>query len=205
MVTATYDSVYQQGISDEKRVLEFLKSRGHEVIPSSREQNIKDDIDLFLDGVPVSVKAQHDGWCYGEVYLELATQRGRMGTPWDATQWDMVSSLAKRSSRPVFMKPGEWNPSWYFQGKAEYYLFWQQDTLRLIHKQDIKDTIEAYGFKKDKAGRQKVLGLKPETIQMQGGKNTICGFLDVNLIPHRSTWVLQVDSSRQRKYKINPL
>jgi hypothetical protein len=57
--------------ANEIRVANFLQSKGYEVSYVRGERNIRDDIDLLVDGVPTSVKTQDECLRSGNICYEL--------------------------------------------------------------------------------------------------------------------------------------
>lgn len=108
---------YSKGLRDERRVVRYLSSLGV-VTDSSTEENIHEDIDCYLDDVPVSIKAQHSGVAYNNIYFEIEQLH----------------------------VDGNWEPSWFITGRATVYAILQGDTLRVYQKQDIVDYVAANGW-----------------------------------------------------------
>ena len=86
-----------EALVDEIRVEEWLLSLGWDVTKSETWDDILLDIDLWVDGVPISVKAEHEGMRstqngrrYYNIYFELATQH-YTGHQWeDPTELEWV-------------------------------------------------------------------------------------------------------------------
>lgn len=192
-----YTRIYNQGLQDEERVVEFLRSQGHEVETTDLATGQLEDIDFYLDGVPVSMKAEHDGHAYSNIYFELATQRD-MGYDWEEEALAWVQRLGLASNRPISVTRDTWQPGWYLFGQAQQYLIWQGDRLMLFEAVDIKDHIVSEGFELWN-GRQKVLGLSPRVLAGQGYKNTVCGYLATDAVSPLREWHLDCDRKLKRR------
>lgn len=167
-----FTKIYNAGLDEEYRVLAFLESKGFTVKDATKKEQFL-DIDCYLDGVATSIKAEHDGAKYGDIYFELASQKGsaKFLRTLDLTEFITIqtwASKAKRQNVPSDLL--DYFSAWFFTGKAEQYLILQGDRLRLYRKSDIL-------YYMNKLGPDKVLGLSPYRLQTQGGKNTICAFI----------------------------
>lgn len=102
---------YGQGLRDEQAVIEFLqKSLGMDKVRvGTRDEDINQDIDVHVAGVPCSIKAQHTATRTGNVCFELTTTN----------------------------KEGVEEDSWYRTGKAMCYLILIDNTLYQIWKEDL--------------------------------------------------------------------
>lgn len=172
-----FTKIYNKGLEQEERVLAFLASKGFTVKPATKEEQFQ-DIDLWLDGVPTSIKAENDGLRYGDIYFELVTERGRadVSEPLDQDTKDRIKKWAEKAVRThKFTDLSTFYMSWFFTGKAEQYLILQGDRLRLYRKSEILDYM-------DLKGPDKVLGLSLYRLSTQGGKNTICAFIKSDAI-----------------------
>lgn len=114
-----FNKAYKQGLADERLVIEFMKQQGFEVTDSTDNENKTKDIDCYIDGIPTSIKAQHKGLKYNNIYFELEQQ--------------LTSTK-------------NWVPSWYYTSRAEQYLILQGNTLRLYKKDDIKKHATEIGW-----------------------------------------------------------
>lgn len=117
----SFNKAYKQGLKDEEKIKAFLRSVGSEVVESSQDENRIHDIDCYVDGVSTSIKAEHAGLKYGDIYFELKAQ--------------LTSS-------------GEWVPSWYYTGQATQYMILQGNTVRVFQKEDVKALVESKGWNK---------------------------------------------------------
>ena len=156
---ATFNATYRNGLAEEKRVIEFLRTKFENVINSTKRQNIDLDIDCFIDGVSVSIKAEHDGCKYRNIYFELENQL-------TATQ--------------------EWHDDgWFYTGEAEKYVIIQGNTIRMYSKAAIKDYVAANGWLRVlglSAKRKASQGGSYRTM------DTRCGYLDNRLVPFEQEW-----------------
>ena len=158
---ATFSSTYRNGLAEEKRVIEFLKTKFADVQPSTKQQNMIEDIDCFVDGVSVSVKAEHDGLRYGNVYFELENQITA------TQQWEL--------------------DGWYYTGKAEKYVIIQGQEIRLYDKKAIKDHVEANGWLRVLPLSWKRKASQGGSYRTM---DTRCGYLDRNKVPYEQSWTV---------------
>lgn len=134
----------QAGLRDEKYVINWLIEMGWTVTPSSRYENQKQDVDCFVDGVPVSIKTQHKALETGNLCFELATLT--RGTTREGTQ---ILKLQTGTRKVLYRVPkGEWKDSWLLTGEATHYVFYVGDTLYQIKKEQLIEYIDIYGFKR---------------------------------------------------------
>lgn len=114
-----FNKAYNKGLADERLVIEFMIQQGFEVTKSTDDENKIKDIDCYIDGIPTSIKAQHKGIKYNNIYFELEQQ--------------LTSTK-------------NWVKSWYYNSKAEQYLILQGGTLRLYKKADIQKHATEIGW-----------------------------------------------------------
>jgi uncharacterized protein YceK len=167
------------GLRDEERILEHLRSLGHDVTPSEALEDITQDIDMYLDGISTSIKAQHSGLKYGNIYLELTTQHWS-STPWCQPWLTYLASL----DMPKGWSPEGWYPSWGLTGQAQQYLILQGQKATLYNKGTLNAWVEQKGF-------IRIRGLSAKTLETQGGRDTICGFIELP-VPSIKYWRLPV-------------
>lgn len=185
-----FTRIYNAGLDEECRVLAFLENKGFTVQDATKEEQFL-DIDCYLDGVPTSIKAEHDGLKYGDIYFELASQKGSakflrtLSLP-EFNSIQAWAAKAKRQNVPSDLL--EYFSAWFFTGTAEQYLILQGDRLRLYRKSDIMEYM-------DKFGPDKVLGLSPYRLQTQGGKNTICAFVKSDAVRFSELTLPQVGNA----------
>ena len=88
---------WNEGLSQEKRVINWLESRGLTVQPSAKEDNVYNDIDVWVNHKATSIKSPKPESVnrYRRIPLELQTQ----------------------------YSDGTWLYSWFKYGKAEVYVF----------------------------------------------------------------------------------
>lgn len=90
-------SSYTNGLVAEEKVKQFLRSCGHAVDPSTKEENTRYDIDCFVDGEPVSIKVPHNSYNSHNIGLET---------------WHFKD---------------DWQPTgWFYTGKVRYYVVWHK-------------------------------------------------------------------------------
>lgn len=112
---------YKRGLDDELALVRRLANY-HLVTPSTEHENKVDDIDCWVDGVPVSIKTQSTAARTGNLVFELEVK-------WRDT--------------------GEWGKSWYYNSKADYYLFQVTDNVYRIYKQHLLDYVDLAGFDRE--------------------------------------------------------
>jgi hypothetical protein len=179
-VVSSYREVYQQGVEVEHRLIRWLNAnRGYTLTPSTRDENIHQDIDAHLmrrngEGFSVSIKAQSRGIIFNNFYFELETQRGSTD--------------------------GEWQPSWYYTGTAEVYFILHDPSL--LHDWQIPDWYDRslltdmvprlYAFRKtavqaavDRNGWHHVRGLNENTLRQQGYQDTRSGYIPIDWVAGR--------------------
>ena len=111
---------YSQGLADEASLIHLL-SKHHKVTASTKDENIFDDIDCYVEGTPVSIKTQHTAAKTGNLCFELRTR---------------------------WRKNKEWNNSWYYNSKAYYYLVQVVDKVYRINTNDLHDYVDKHGWDK---------------------------------------------------------
>lgn len=151
---AGFRSTYAKGLSDEKKVMDFMQSLGYRVEPSTKEENMFNDVDCYINGHPASIKAEHAGLKYNNIYFELEAQ---------------------------LTATGEWVPSWYETGTAKWYLILQGDTLRCYLKKNIKAYVDLVGWQKIRSLGWKTKKQQGGTYRYSDAK---CGFLVPTDVPH---------------------
>lgn len=151
----TFKHNYARGLADQKLVEEYLKSQGHAVLPSAKEDDLLYDVDCYLDGVPTSIKAQHKGASFGNIYFELKAQ---------------LTSNKK------------WVNSWYFNGKAEQYLILQGNVLRLYKKTDVEAQVESKGWLRQRTLSASVKATQGGSYRYS---NSLLGFLNISDVAHK--------------------
>lgn len=146
---------YAKGYSEERRIKYYLKGLGDIVEDSSTEDDICHDIDLWWNSKACSIKAQHSGLKYGNIYFEL-------------------KQLEKDTLN--------WVDSWYYYSQAEYYLILQGNTLRVYRKSDICQYIDTNGFNYERT-LSKELAARASTNKRY--INSLCGFISPDSVPHQ--------------------
>ena len=184
MQALTLRDVYQAGLDDEQRVLDFIAAKfpNHKVKPSTRDENIFQDIDLWVGATAVSVKAQHSGASFGNICFELL-QSPRVLKDEVTSQRILNASEVHPDDLETLIGVG-WIQSWYYTSKASIYAILQGTTLRLYHKSDIIDYVEdkGNGFLRikqlTKARRSYLLNSNYRYT------NSLCGYLNIDDVPH---------------------
>jgi len=126
-------STYQQGLNDEAKVIEMLKKSFNQVRKSSKQEDIEYDIDVWIGDVAISIKAQHACLRTGNLGFELEVQN---------------------------RQSGEWQKSWFHNGKAKGYIVMVGETLYMVNKQSLLSYV-------NKRGWDSVRNLTPQVKQMQ--------------------------------------
>lgn len=155
----SFSNTYQRGLQEERRVIEFLKTVFKSVTNSTKDQNRLEDIDCFINGIPVSIKAEHSGLRYGNIYFELENQITATGN------WE---------------KDG-----WYYTGKAEKYVIIQGQTITMYSKQAIVDYVEANGWLRTRTLGWSTRATQGGTYRTM---DTLSGFLETDLVPFEMQW-----------------
>lgn len=115
------NTAYQNGITDENIIINKLLTRfPNKVFTSSQQDNILNDIDMWINNKPVSIK------CYAP------------NTP--ANFAFELQNLHRDTNK--------WNDSWYYTGKASAYLIWHQkfDDVYFINKQKLIEYVKENDF-----------------------------------------------------------
>lgn len=182
MTTNTLNRQFVKGLTDEKLVKLFTRSQGCLVEPSTYDQDRHEDIDCFVDGKAVSIKAQHSGAKYGNIYFELAQHL--------TEHKDCQLSAAILSSHPhdastpdLLIATGSWEPSWWYTGKAKAYYILQGSKLYIYSKRSILKYVHNNGWLRVRSlsyGRRSYLGGSYRYC------NSICGFLNIDDVAHQT-------------------
>lgn len=170
----------QQGLSDEAKVIEYLGSVAP-VVRADRRDDRLHDIDCYWQGEKISIKAQHSGLKYGNIYFELATFH-RCYREW--TPETLSAFLGAVKSDTTFSCDTQSaSPSWFYTGQATVYAILQGDRLRLYRKSDIEAYIRKNGW-------LRVRGLSWKVLQTQSGVNSFSGYLDSDNVPYFAEFLL---------------
>jgi hypothetical protein len=173
MTMSNFRDIYRKGLEDEAKVIAFLKEEFGNITSSNKEENIYMDIDCFMDGSPVSIKAEHAGKAYGNFYFEWANCLT------GCFSWQDVRSNLNPETIHKLLKTPNWEPGWYLTGKAEWYAIYQGTRLYMFHKRCLYDYLATVGWSHFRP-------LSSKRKKTQGGNyrycNTICGFTE-NKIP----------------------
>lgn len=191
-------SVYAAGLADEKLVKSFLRSKGLIVTEPTQHQDRFEDTDAFINGVPISIKAEHSGLKYGNICFELAQHLTEFQ---DCPQSKAILNTKDLTLDHLdhLITTGSWETSWYQRGKAVLYYIYQGDELHIYKKADIVAHVASHGW----------LRLRPLTKMRSsylGGDyrycNAICAYLDTNAVPHISyRLVKQAKQNLEKTYK----
>ena len=198
MSNTTLSNVYAAGLSDERLVKDFLRAKGMLVVEPSRDQDMFDDVDAFVNGVAVSIKAQHTGLAYGNICFELAQQ---LTSHQDCPETKKIITDKNLSPETLdkLVALGSWETSWYQNGKAALYYIYQGTRLHVYTKASIQSYVAAHGW----------LRLRPLSRSRSaylGGAyrycNSVCGFLDTQSIPHLSYQLLKTRTPAPNKKEV---
>ena len=138
---------YARGLADEDLVKGFLRTK-YEVEESTADENIKLDIDAYVKGVPVSIKCMNA-----------------------RTPKNFAFELQVQNAR------GEWNDSWFHNGKAKKYIIWHRgmDTIFGLDKSKVLNYIKTHDF-------DRKTGLSANTKEIQSfhrDKDVIIGLISI--------------------------
>jgi hypothetical protein len=169
----------------------YLTSKGFAVTKSTEVQDKFEDIDLFLEGIPASIKAEHSGIRYHNVYFELGQQ---LSTHEDCAYTKSIIGTKNRlspSDCSDLLDSPSWEHSWYYTGKADIYLIYQGDKLLVYKKEDIVRYVEDRGW-------LRICTLNNYRKSYLGGTyrycNSMCGFIDIDAVKHL-TYTLLLEPS----------
>lgn len=109
-MSARDHNAYSRGVKAEHQLIQRLRKTGFNVNRSSRDEDIHMDIDCYLEGVSTSIKVQHAALRTGNLAFEI----------------EVFSSRTRK-----------WESSWYFDGRAEQYLFQVGNDVYMIQKSDL--------------------------------------------------------------------
>jgi hypothetical protein len=174
-------AIYQKGLSDECIVKDFIKTGLNRIVmPPTIYQDHFEDIDCIVNGVPISIKAQHAGVAYGNIYFELSQQL-TSAKDCQMTRDVLAQKTINQSDLSRLESVGAWEPSWYYTGKAEVYCIYQGDLLRIYRKADIIAHVAAQGW-------LRIRPLSAKRTNYLGGTyrycNAACGYLSTKAIRH---------------------
>lgn len=161
---ADFNTQFARGLSEEKRVKDFLISKGFKVFNSSRDENKFDDIDCFIGEVSVSIKAEHAALKYANrsVYFEIRQQ---------------------------LTETQEWvDEGWYHTGKAEKYLILQGTELMMIDTATLKEYIGLNGWDFVRPLGWRTVKRLGGTYRYM---NAECGYISYKKIPVERRWFLE--------------
>lgn len=115
-----FDAQWEYGHKREAQVIRYLQDTFHTVIrPSSRDENILEDIDCWMGNTSISIKSQ-----------DIALRTKNFG-------FELEMHNKERD---------EWVPSWYFTGKAQYYVIIVGETCYQLCKQRLQDYVNEHGW-----------------------------------------------------------
>ena len=186
--TAARSAVYAKGLNDERIVKSFLTALGKDVQPSTKDEDMFGDIDCWVEGRSVSIKAQHSGASYNNICFELAQHLTEyQDCPISKTIISRKDLTVKDTERLV--ASGSWCKSWWDNGRAEYYYIYQADQLHVYKKSEIQDYIAKHGW-------LRIRPLSWARKSYQGGTyrycNALCGYLPTDCIPHAIYKIVRV-------------
>lgn len=158
---AEFSNTYAKGLSDERKVVEFLGSKGFNIRAASKEENYSMDIDCWIGNIPVSIKSEFRGLKYGNIYFELENQ---------------------------LTTTGEWvKDGWYYTGKAEKYLILQGLELRLYDKQTVQQYVADNGWLRTRTLSWQLKATQGGSYRTM---DTLSGYLDRDRVPYEASWML---------------
>lgn len=169
---------FARGAIAEKAVKASLAAQGFEITPSTKSENRDLDIDCYINDVPLSIKAEHAGVRYGDIYFELFQQlTSHSGCLSSRRLLKQLASTNKPDYDSVLqqlLQTGSWEDGWWYSGKAQLYAILQGQDIRLYLKEHLVRHWNAHGWRK-------VRSLSSHTKSYLGGKyrycNSVCGFI----------------------------
>jgi hypothetical protein len=177
---SAFHSIYRKGLADESLVKQHLVNTGRILTPSTKEQDMFEDTDCFIDGRAVSIKTQHSAAKYGTIGLEL-TQHLTIHQDCATSKTILANKELTLNDIKRLEATGSWRQSWFYNGKADDYYVYIGEVLRIYKKEDILAHLAAHPYKRIRA-------LRADTKANQGGKyrfcNAISGYLDINAVKH---------------------
>lgn len=175
----TFNVVYGKGLADERLVKQHLAQNGRVVVESTKEENIFQDIDCYVDGIPTSIKAMHKGAAYGTIGMELynlLTERQACAT----SKSILANKDLNFNDVARLAATGNWETGWWHHGKAEQYAILIGEVLRVYSKKALQHYMDTKGF-------VRIRPLKVETQKSQGGSyrysNSISVYLPIKDVP----------------------
>jgi hypothetical protein len=176
------EQVYNKGLSDEAKVISHFKNIGFDIRYSTQNENKYEDIDVYINGVSVSIKTQHRGLIHQDISFELVNHLTRKQDCLITAELLSTNNIQFTDIKKL-LKAKSWEKGWFYTGKAEYYLIYQGDRIRQYRKQDVIDYIEEKSW-------VKVRPLTAYTRSYLGGTyrhcNTICGYLKWGEVKHKT-------------------
>ena len=155
----TFTNTYQNGLAEERRVIEFLRTKFNDVTVSTKKQNVEQDIDCFIGDIGVSIKAEHAGLKYGHIYFELENQ---------------------------LTATGDWaKDGWFYTGTAEKYVIIQGQEIRMYDKQAIVDYVKANGWFRTRTLGWKTKATQGGSYRTM---DTVSGFFVKENVPYEYSW-----------------
>lgn len=155
---------------EEAAIALWLQDQGKVVEPSSRLENIAQDIDFWVDGQPYSVKTQHKGLNFGDISFELYSQKGA-----ELYTGDLSLSTG---IQPRYPNGLPWFLGWYTASQVPsnlVYLIYQK-------KQDREHVTFVPRLEVQRSRFYKILSLSPGVYKSQGNKDTISGYHKIGSI-----------------------
>lgn len=169
----SFNQAYQNGLNEERRVKMFFQNQGCRVFGSSYEENVYDDIDCWVDNVPVSIKAQHAALKYPRQTFYFETEQ----------------QLTADSS---WHKTG-----WFYQGKAQVYAILQGNELSILDVAKVKAELANRATQPEWAetdGFSYVRSLSAAVRKTQGGSyrfsDARCGYIYKPELPVEEVYYL---------------
>ena len=157
--------VWRMGLAEERRIKMFLLSLGFQVTNSSKEENIWEDIDCWIGTTSVSIKAQHSSLNYPGITACFELEQKLTGT-------DI------------------WEPSWFYNGKADKYLILQGTTLSLIDAKVLKEQVSRQGFSYTRSNKASTRAYSGGSARYEDAR---CGYIPQAELPVEKQWVLPKD------------
>jgi hypothetical protein len=187
MTSSDFGHVFAAGLADERLVKQYLTTKGFDVKEPTKDEDKFQDIDCYVNGIPGSIKAEHSGAKYGNIYFELAQH---LTTHADCEYTKSVLNSKKLTQQDIddLVDYKSWEASWYVNGTALVYYIYQGDKLMVYRKQDVQAYVAKNGWLRIRTlsnYRKGYLGSGYRYI------NSACGFLNIDDVKHQTYTLLK--------------
>lgn len=136
------------GLEKEKQIQNWLaRTYDTHVVKSSKDDDILYDIDCWMGRTSISIKSQ-----------SICAHTGNLG--FETYKMDTFTheyDKAQLVKHPFLNVRGVWVPSWFYAGKAQYYVVAVVDDLYQVSKERLLEYVEQYGWDREASLSNKVL------------------------------------------------